>query len=437
MTVKQDEEHMLVGAMLSDDTARAQAMERGINQYVLHDKTLARVVQGLADMDEAGYPTDVVVLSRHLSKGPTTISVEYLNDLARLFMERGSLSAATLYADMVIEDYRARKAWHAASDIINQIRQDPDTDVQEELARALMVMQPEVQKPRGGWYADVIPRYLDHLEERWSGLGEKEYTETPHPALNKLLRGGFYNGELVFIGARPGAGKTVMALDIAHHAAKQGKRVAFFSAEMSVRAMMRRAAAEFTAIPTFIADHPGPLADHQQEMRERYVRSVRDDLSKLPIYIDDRSNPTIPYINDCIDRLKDIGMVVVDYIGLMGDTGKSATERMDAIALGLQRMAKDHNIPVVALSQLSRAVEQNKPYRPSLTHLRDSGQIEANAHVVLLLYRKQYYINQGMLDDDGSGADIMDIMVAKNRESDTGVVRLKFDGPTFRLKELD
>jgi replicative DNA helicase len=240
------------------------------------------------------------------------------------------------------------------------------------------------------------------------------------------------------VGGRPGCGKTAFGLQVAQNVARQGVRVAFFSAEMSTRALLRRAAAEFTAIPTFIADKPGPLADERQRMmRDRYVEQVAKDLSKLEVYVDDYSKPTIQYMRETIDRLGDIGLVVFDYLSLGGDTGKSEVEKISAISLYLQRLAKDFDIPVVALSQLNRSVEHpsNKAtgYRPALAHIRDSGQVEANAHNVILLYRRLYYVHQGMLDSEPGETDVMSVHVAKHREGETGVIRLRFDGPTFRL----
>src|SRR5690606_23496674 len=102
----------------------------------------------------------------------------------------------------------------------------------------------------------------------------------------------------------------------------------------------------------------------------------------------------------------------------------------------LMMMAKDLNIPVIALSQLNRSVEQQKPYTPSLSNLRDSDASEQTAHIGMLLYRNKYYCHQGMLDDDGEEGDFLDIFISKNREGANGMVRTRFDGPTFSIRDV-
>lgn len=436
--MKLDEEHLLVGFMLLDEEQRQLVRERGINPYVIQTPELSAIVKTLASMDELGFPVDVVVLSRTLMREGTEVTVQYLTDLQAMASSRGHPSNATVYAEMVIENYKSQRAMAAAYDVMERLAQDPRLDLVAELAEALKILTTDTDIPRGGWYADIIPPHLAHLDKRWSGEGEKEYIETPWPKLNQFLRGGFYNGENIVIGARPGMGKTVMALSLAHCAAKQGKPVAFFSAEMSVRALLRRAGSEFTGIASTLIDIPRPLNDEKQEqIRRDYARRLQEEMSQLEVYVDDKSSPTVQHIDDTVKRLGNIGMVVVDYMGLMGDKYKSATEKMDAISLGLQRIAKDHNIPVVSLSQLSRSVEKDKPYRPSMGHLRDSGQIEANAHIVMLLYRKMYYVHQGMIEGNYGDTDTMEVIIGKNREADTGVVRLKFDGAAYQLREIE
>src|SRR5690606_16896392 len=138
-------------------------------------------------------------------------------------------------------------------------------------------------------------------------------------------------------------------------------------------------------------------------------------------------------------RLGNIDLVIFDYLGLANDglgANASANDRMTKVSTDLMMMAKDLNIPVIALSQLNRSVEQQKPYIPSLSNLRDSGAIEQNAHNVMLLHRKKYYCDQNMLEPDREDGAYMDIFIAKNREGANGMVRTRFDGPTFSIRDV-
>jgi replicative DNA helicase len=211
---------------------------------------------------------------------------------------------------------------------------------------------------------------------------------------------------------------------------------------MTARAMLRRAAAEFTGIATWLVDKPGDLGDERnRKMRATYMAKVKNDLAQLPVWVDDRSNPTTQYMREVVERIGDVSFVVFDYLSLSGEVSKRDNEvdRMTAVSLGLQRLAKDYKIPVLALAQLNRSVEgdgnRRNEYRPALSHIRDSGQIEANAHNVWLLYRRLYYVQQGMLEAKFDERDVMDVHVGKNREGETGVTRLSFDGGTFSLRD--
>jgi replicative DNA helicase len=419
-------ESMLVGVMLLDPQARADAWVRGINPDVFHDHRLGVIVERVMAMDEAGYPVDIITLQHSLTQRGEDISVDDLRDMQ----------------DLVIEDHKARTAWIAAADVIEQIRLDPNLDALPALAEALRSMSSNKEVPKsGGWYADLIPAYLDQVQGIWAGDAQP-FIPTGFSSIDKLQRGGLYEGELTIAAGRPGSGKTALALCVAQNVARQGKRVVFFSAEMTARAMLRRAAAEFTGIATWLVDKPGDLGDERnRKMRATYMAKVKNDLAQLPVWVDDRSNPTTQYMREVVERIGDVAFVVFDYLSLSGEVSKRDNEvdRMTAVSLGLQRLAKDYKIPVLALAQLNRSVEgdgnRRNEYRPALSHIRDSGQIEANAHNVWLLYRRLYYVQQGMIEAKFDERDVMDVHVGKNREGETGVVRLSFDGPTFSLKD--
>src|SRR5690606_19117794 len=163
-------------------------------------------------------------------------------------------------------------------------------------------------------------------------------------------------------------------------------------------------------------DQRGPTGHPQLDaQRDEYLRLMREEMIHLPSYSDDTPRPSVAYMLDKAKRLGNIDLVIIAYLGWANDglgATASAHPPIGKVSTDLMMMAKDLNIPVIALSQLNRSVEQQKPYIPSLSNLRDSGAIEQNAHIVMLLYRKKYYCDQGMLEDDGEEGDFLDIFIS-------------------------
>jgi replicative DNA helicase len=206
---------------------------------------------------------------------------------------------------------------------------------------------------------------------------------------------------------------------------------------MTAVALARRMALEHTGLPAWVFDATGAVEARWETARTEAVQRIATEVRNLPIYIHDASRPTTAAMRQAFHRHGPFDLVLFDYTSLSGDAVRSDSEerRMAEIALNLQQFARDCAVPVIALHQLSRAVEHASPFRPAMAHLRDSGQVEANAHVVLLLYRRQYYVDQGRMDPDPALEHVLEINVAKNRDGETGIVPLHFDGTTSRIRE--
>ena len=167
---------------------------------------------------------------------------------------------------------------------------------------------------------------------------------------------------------------------------------------------------------------------------------LADDMANLPIWVDETSRITIPEMTNRVRALQadqDVGLVVFDYIGIAGDTvrGDSEERRISRVSEGLMYLAKSCHVPVVGLSQLNREVERQGSMKPTLANLRWSGDLEQNAHIVLLLYRHDYYVAQGMAQDDPKQRGIIEINIAKNRDGRVGRVQLRFQEDTLTIKE--
>ncbi|HVF36385.1 MAG TPA: replicative DNA helicase [Sphingomicrobium sp.] len=275
--------------------------------------------------------------------------------------------------------------------------------------------------------------------------------------------GGLHKSDLVIVAGRPGMGKTSLATNIAFAAARRaiqeredgidpdksaGAAVAFFSLEMSADQLATRILAEQSGISSENL-RMGKIS--QQEFRS--LARAAGELSTLPLYIDDTPGLTIAALRARARRLKrqkSIGMVVVDYLQLLQGTGKNSNDNrvqeISEISRGLKQLAKELDLPVLALSQLSRAVEQREDKRPQLSDLRESGSIEQDADMVWFVYRGDYYLSAKKPDDDhpefANWLEEMnrihgraDLIVAKQRHGSTGTVRMRFDSRITKFSD--
>ncbi len=283
--------------------------------------------------------------------------------------------------------------------------------------------------------------------------------------------GGLHHSDLIVLAGRPGMGKTALATNMAFNAARRmvqdmedgieagksaGAGVAFFSLEMSADQLATRILAEQSGIPSENL-RMGKIS--QQDFRN--LARAATELEALPLYIDDTAGLTIAALRTRARRLKrqkGIGLVVVDYLQLLQGSGRNSNDNrvneISEISRGLKTLAKELNVPVVALSQLSRAVEQREDKRPQLSDLRESGSIEQDADIVLFVYREEYYVQsrepkRPIEGDDAKVHDahqewardmervygMAELIVAKQRHGATGKIKLKFESKITRFSD--
>lgn len=275
----------------------------------------------------------------------------------------------------------------------------------------------------------VIIEAYDHLV-KLTGEDKDQYLGLPtgFSGLDSMIAG-LNKSDLILVAARPGMGKTSFALNIATNVALRSKKdVAVFSLEMSNEQLVTRVMSSEARIKSEKLKI-GTLSG------EEWVKlaASADILSKTNMYLDDTAGITVAEMKAKLRRLKNLGLVVIDYLQLMS-SGKSTENRVQEISQmtrNLKIMAKELNIPVVLLSQLSRAAEQRQGHRPMLSDLRDSGSIEQDADIVLFLYREGYY------EDDVENKTTAQIIVAKNRHGSTGDVDVSWIGEYTRFESID
>ncbi len=362
---------------------------------------------------------------------------QYIRELADLLP---STQNAEAYAKTVQDKFFKRALIETANDILEEARTDAESaDIILDSAEQRVY---DIRQGRNSGNASkfgeiLIDKVVPHLTNL-SGPDREQYLGTPSgwgDLDNKIS--GLNKSDLIIVGARPAMGKTSFALNLAANVAKKGKKVLFFSLEMSKEQLAERVISMEARI-------------HGQKMRDGRLSpsdwtnfsTVAGALHEIPLYFDDSSNITVNEMKARIRRMKDIDVVIIDYLQLMQSGGRveSRVQEVSQITRSLKLMAKDLEVPVIVLCQLSRNTERasGKNHRPQLADLRESGSIEQDADIVLMLYRDDYY-QQGEGEEDVERNDIntVEIIIAKNRHGPVGSVELAWNSEYTLFTSID
>lgn len=351
--------------------------------------------------------------------------------LAQLMEMVPTVSNILDYCDIVVEKYYVRTLINACNDITER---SYEGDVK---AKALLdFAEQRIYDIRQGKDATSLTRIDTVIIEAYdrllklSGEDKDEYLGL-RSGFKRLdtLTSGLNKSDLILVAGRPGMGKTSFALNIAVNVAKKyDKEVAIFSLEMSNEQLVSRVLSSETRIQSNKL-RTGRLTPDDWV----YLAQGADVLSKTKIYLDDSAGITIAEMKAKLRRFKNLGLVVIDYLQLMssGRATENRVQEISAMTRNLKIMAKELNVPVILLSQLSRASEQRSEHKPQLSDLRDSGSIEQDADIVLFLYREEYYEKK---DENRNDAICV---VAKNRHGETGDVDMRWLGEYTRYEDVE
>ncbi len=432
-------EQSVLGAVLLQPDSIMELVENLRPEMFFVRQNRAVYVEMLALVNSAA-PIDIVVLADHLAADPAFPQQDgaraYLAEIAATVP---SLSNLTHYVKIVKEKYIKRQLMQQAQAVFEQANEDLESDAMLESAEQRLYEirsgqeSNEVQSLKSAIVSVMGHLHLLEGPDRDKYLG----VSTGYRYLDQVLTG-LGKGDLIILAARPGMGKTSFALNIAANVAEKGTPVLFFSLEMSNEQMAGRilgaeALVDSRQFRTGVRD-----AGAWDELAY-----ASEKLSRLPIYLDDTSGITIPEMRVKIRNLNQnaiksgrpkIGVMMIDYLQLMssGRRSENRVQEISEMTRNLKIMAKELEVPVLCLSQLSRGPEKGRAdRRPILSDLRDSGSIEQDADVVMFLYREAYY-------DDGPDADesLAQCIVAKNRHGETTTVNLSWDGAHTRYIEL-
>ncbi|MDD4902476.1 MAG: replicative DNA helicase [Patescibacteria group bacterium] len=388
-------------------------------------------------------PIDILTLSNRLDAKGKLAAIGGRTYLAQLSNFVATASNVENYAKIVQHKATLRRLQQAASEISDlSFNEDEDVDlILDETEKKIFQISQNFSKTAFVSIDNLLTEAFERIDELHKQSGKLRGLPTGFADLDKLLAG-LQKSDLVVLAARPSVGKTALAMDFARQVAiKSREPVGIFSLEMSKEQLVDRMLCAQAGVSLWKM-RTGKLSDREDENDFAKIGEAMGQLSEAPIFIDDSASTSIMEIRAKARRLKmdkGLGLVIVDYLQLMEGRGKYGDNRVQEVAeitRGLKGIARELNVPVVAISQLSRAVEQEKPAIPKLSHLRESGSIEQDADVVMFVYRKaadRSYDFDSLTDEDKHSAKIY---VAKHRNGPTGSVSLFFDHDTVSFKNL-
>lgn len=389
----------------------------------------------IAELVESQRPCDAVTVSEVLSNQGIVDEVGGLGYLARLTRDTPSASNARAYAGIVRDHALLRQLVQAGGEIASaalDTRGRAPSELVEEAERRVFEIAEKGTRTRAGFQAvkDILPTTVDKIDALHQNPGAFTGVATGYTELDRMTTG-FQPGDLVIIAGRPSMGKTTLAINIAENAAIDRKvPAAIFSMEMSAEQLTMRM---ISSLGRVSQGHLRTGALSAEDWPR--ITSATEVLSQAPLYIDETAGLTPTEIRARARRLKrekGLGLIVVDYLQLMNVAGTAenrATEIAE-ISRSLKALAKELQLPVIALSQLNRSVEQRQDKKPVMSDLRESGALEQDADLILMIYREEVY------DPNTTRKGIADIIITKQRNGPTGEVHLTFLGEYTRFENL-
>ncbi|MGG4217202.1 replicative DNA helicase [Paenibacillus jamilae] len=416
-------EQAVIGSILLQSEALITAMER-VQTEDFYDKAHQMIYEAMIELGESGQPIDLVTLTSKIQDKGQLEDIGGVSYLAKLAHGVPTAANVDYYAQIIEEKAMLRRLIRAATQIVSEGYSNGE-DVAGMLSDAeRKIMEISNGRSGSGFIAirDVVMEVFDRVELLHQNKGNTTGIPSGFVDLDKMTAG-FQRNDLIIVAARPSVGKTAFALNIAQNVAVRAKEtVAIFSLEMSAAQLVQRmicAEANLDANVMRTGEFKG------DEDWAKLTMGIAA-LSEAEIYIDDTPGVTVADIRAKCRRLKTekgLGMIVIDYLQLIhgrGKAGENRQQEVSEISRTLKQIARELEVPVIALSQLSRGVEQRQDKRPMMSDLRESGSIEQDADIVAFLYRDDYY------NQETEKKNIIEIIIAKQRNGPVGTVELVF-----------
>lgn len=432
-------EQAVLGAILLDPDCLTLIQSKGFNAEYFYRNEHKIIYNSILKIDASGQRIDPLLVIEDLKSNPTFDEAAGKNYLVQLANSVVSTANVESYAKIIKDKYYIRTLIGVSKDIL-----DEATSGESDANTLLESAETKIYNVRQGKGSDDASRLADIVTDKLYDRLEK--LNSPDPEIRAQYEGfttgwkdldnvisGLNRSDLIIIGARPAMGKTSFALNMARNAAfSANKKVLFFSLEMTKEQLAQRVMSTEARIKGNKM-RKGNLDDGDWSR----LATATEVLKNTQLYFDDTSGITVNEMKAKIRRMKDVDLVIVDYLQLMksGTRIDNRVQEVSEITRSLKLMAKDLNIPVVVLAQLSRGTEghSQKSHKPQLADLRESGSIEQDADIVIMLYRDDYYqMDSDEPVDMEKQIDTVELLVLKNRHGPTEVVKLAWN-PDYTL----
>jgi replicative DNA helicase len=425
----------LLGSILIDSDAITRVADM-LTPDDFFDGRHQRIYAAMVSLYEKRSPIDVLTLTNQLQENSeldTVGGASYVTELANTVP---TATNAENYAEIIKSKAVRRKLINTTQELAS-LGYDEGKPVQEIIEEAetklFAVSQRQVEQNLSS-LESILSESFERLDDLHKDSGKIRGVSTGFKDMDAVLAG-LQKSDLLILAARPSMGKSAFSMNIAHNiAVNEKKAVLFFSLEMSKEQLVDRLLADEAEIDAWKI-RTGNLTDEDFEK----LGNAMGTLSEAPMFIDDTPGITVMEMRTKARREahnQELGLIVVDYLQLMSGGSKfqgsdNRVQEISEISRGLKAIARELNVPVIALSQLSRSVEQRHPQIPQLSDLRESGSIEQDADVVMFIYREEYY------NPETDRAHIADILIRKHRNGPTGNIELYFDREKQRISSLD
>jgi replicative DNA helicase len=451
-------EQALLGALLHNNLTFERISEFLLPEHFA-DPSHNRIYTAIAHLINRGHIADPITLKEYFDRDDALAEVGGGHYLAQLAASVVSIINTQDYGRKIYDFYLRRQLIDVGEGVVNNAHtydlNVAATDQIELAEKKLFDLATVGQQERGlQIFSIALKQALKSAEIAYKRESHVVGVTTGFKKMDEYL-GGFHPSDLVILAGRPSMGKTALATNLAFNAAraalekKEGAAVAFFSLEMSSEQLANRILGQESGLSSDLIRR-GDIG------KSDYPRLVEasNRLNALPFFIDDTPALSVPAIRTRARRLmrqESLGMIVIDYLQLLSSPGRKSAENrvqeLSEITRGLKALAKELNVPVLALSQLSRAVEQRDDKHPQLSDLRESGSIEQDADVVMFVYREEYYLSRKKptgSDDKvaewerslSKVANIAEVIIAKQRHGPIGTVPLHFEGRLTKFSDL-
>ncbi|WAM35462.1 replicative DNA helicase [Caldicellulosiruptor acetigenus] len=433
MPESREAEEAVVGAMLLSREVISDVAEI-LTEEDFSTPQLKEIFAAIMDLFEEGKPVDVITVAERLRERGTFDAIGGNEYLTSLVINTPTTANATYYAKIVEEKSLLRKLINSSMKIIEKCKSQTERveDIVDFAEKTIFNVISHKNSKDFSHLKEILIETYNKIEELYLRKSHIIGVPTGFAEFDRMTAG-LQPSDLILIAARPAMGKTSFALNIVQHAAlRAGVPVAIFSLEMSKEQLVTR----MICSEAMIDSHKLRTGNLEDEEWKKFAKALAL-LSNAPIYIDDTPAITVSEMRAKCRRLKlkekGLGLVMVDYLQLMTARGRfeSKQQEIAEISRSLKALARELNVPVLALSQLSRAPETRADHRPILSDLRESGAIEQDADIVAFLYRDEYY------NPDTDKKHIAELIIAKHRNGPTGTIELLFLDKHTKFKDLE